>query len=265
MHPLHYNNRAMKLNDEQLHRYSRQLLLKSFGGEGQKKLLNSSVLVLGAGGLGSAALLYLAGCGVGKIGIVDFDKVEISNLPRQVIYDSKVVGRPKVELAKQKIQDINPDVQVKIFNEKFTDKNAQNIIGEFDVVLDGLDNFQDKFLLNDYAVKLNKSFVHAGVVGYEGQIFTVVPEKSACLRCVLPEIPQDAMQKCSEVGVLNTCVGIISMLQANEVLKLLVGIGDLYTNRILKFDALSGSFYEFKIKGKNKDCPACKKSFSVKW
>lgn len=233
------------------------MVLPGIGGVGQEKLFNTSVLVVGAGGLGSAVLLYLAGAGIGKIGIVDFDKVDLSNLHRQIIHTTLDNRKLKTSSAKEKINNINPDVKVITFEEKLDSKNAEKIFKDFDIIVDGLDNFEDKFLLNDYALKLNKKLVHGGVVGFEGQVLTIIPGQSACLRCVLPDVPNDLRQSCKDVGVLGTCVGIISTLQANEVVKLALGIGKGLTNRVLKFNGLDSSFYELKISDKNSNCSIC--------
>jgi len=244
--------------DQQLERYSRQIVLSEIGVEGQEKLLSAKVLVLGAGGLGSAALLYLAASGIGTIGIVDYDSVDLSNLHRQVIHNSNDLQKLKVISAKEKINKLNPDVNVITFNEKLDKNNIERLFKDFDIIVDGLDNFRDKFLVNDYCVYLNKKLVHAGVIGFEGQLLTVIPGKSACLRCYFPDKePDDFRQNCKEIGVLGSCVGVLSTLQATEVLKLILEIGKPLTNRVLKFNALDLSFYEFKINGKNKDCKTC--------
>lgn len=250
---------SLKLNDLKLNRYIRQIVLPEIGTQGQEKLLSSRVLVLGAGGLGSAVLYYLGASGVGTIGIVDFDKVELSNLQRQVIHNTKDLGKSKVLSAKEKINQLNPDVKVISFEERLSKSNIENVFKDFDVIIDGLDNFKDKFLINEYSVLLNKKLIHAGVVGYEGQILSVFPKQSACLRCFFPDkIPDDFRQNCKEIGVLGSCVGVLSALQATEALKLLLGIGKPLFNRILKYNALDSTFYEFKIEGKNKDCDLCK-------
>lgn len=244
----------MTFSDEQLNRYSRQLVLPNIGSAGQTKLFNTSVLVVGAGGLGSAALLYLAGAGIGKIGIVDFDKVDSSNLHRQIIHTALDVGKLKTTSAKEKINRINPDIEVITFEERLEHSNIEQIFKDFEIIVDGLDNFEDKFLVNDYALKLNKKLVHGGVIGFEGQVLTIIPGKSACLRCVLPDIPHGFRQSCKDVGVLGTCVGVISTLQANEVIKLVLDIGRVLANRILKFNGLDGTFYELQISEKNNIC-----------
>lgn len=238
----------MTLSEEQLERYSRQMLLSDFGGVGQEKLLNSKVLVVGAGGLGSAVIYYLASSGVGNLGIVDFDKVELSNLHRQIVHGEKDLGKSKAKSAKEKINSINNDVKVVTYEKKLTRNNIEEIFNEYEIIVDGLDTFKDKFLVNDYAVKLNKKLVHAGAVGYEGQILTIL-NGSADLRKLFPEGIEDSeFNNCKSFGILPTCVALISVLQANEVLKLILGIGEPMSNRILKINALQSSFKEVDIK-----------------
>lgn len=238
----------MEISSTQLERYSRQIVLPEIGLEGQKKLLLARVLVVGIGGLGSSVLYYLASSGVGNLGIIDFDKVDLSNLHRQVIHSSKDIGKSKVTSAKEKINQINPDVNITTFEKKLNEENVEQILKDFDIVVDCLDTFKDKFLINDYCLKLNKKLIHAGSVGYEGQLLTIIPGKSISLRDLFADgVPSDSRGGCREVGVLPTCVGVLSTLQANEVLKIILGIGKLYTNRILKFNALTGKFYEFEV------------------
>lgn len=245
-------------SDKQFERYSRQIVLSEIGLEGQKKLISTKVLVLGAGGLGSSALLYLAASGVGTIGIVDYDKVELSNLHRQIIYDTSDLNKSKVLCAKEKINILNPDVTVLIFEEKLNKNNIERIFTNFEIVVDGLDSFSDKFLVNDTCIAMDKKLVHSGVIGFAGQILTVIPKQSACLRCYFPDRePTDFRQSCKEIGVLGSCVGVLSTLQATEALKLILNIGKPLTNRVLKFNALDLSFHEFKISGKNRDCKTC--------
>ena len=246
----------MNFTPSQLERYSRHIVLNEIGLEGQKKLNMSKVLVIGAGGLGSGVLLYLASSGVGTIGVVDYDKVDLSNLHRQVIHTTSDLNKLKVISAKEKINKLNPDVKVFTFNERLDKSNIEKIFSDFEIIVDGLDNFNDKFLVNDYTVLLNKKLVHAGVIGFEGQLMTVLGRESACLRCCFPgETPGDSHLSCKDIGVLSTCVGVLSTLQANEVLKLILGIGTPIINRVLKYNVLDSKFYEFKFQDKNKDCP----------
>jgi len=247
----------MLLTDKQLERYTRQIVLPELGEDGQAKLFLAKVLVVGAGGLSSAALMYLASSGVGEIGVVDYDTVDLTNLHRQIIYDTDDLNKSKVFSVKEKINKINPDVKVNIFEKKLNKNNIEKIFENYEIIVDGLDTFSDKFLLNDYSILLNKKLVHAGVIGFEGQVLTVIPKQSACLRCYFPETPPDFRQSCRELGVFATCVGVISTIQANEVLKLILGIGKPLTNRILKFNALDETFYELKIQGKNESCLIC--------
>lgn len=255
----------MSLSDEQLKKYSRQLVLKEVGVSGQEKLLSAKVLVLGAGGLGSLVLFYLAAGGVGTIGIVDFDVVEISNLQRQIIYGYGDVGKYKVLSAEEKINKLNPDVKVIAYKEKISSKNMEEIFKDYTIVVDGLDNFSDKFLVNDFCVKFGKKLVHAGVLGFEGQVITIIPGISACLRCFFPEKePQNYRESCKDAGVLGSCVGTLATIQTTEVIKLILDIGNPLTDKILKYNALSGKFYEFRVEGKNKDCPLETPNLSLK-
>lgn len=247
----------MSLTEAQLERYTRQIVLPGIGAEGQKKILNSKVIFMGAGGLSSAALLYLAASGVGNIGILDYDKVTLSNLHRQIIFNTEDIGTAKVLAAKERISKLNPEIKITIFEDRLNESNVYELIKDFDLVIDGLDNFSDKFLINDACIKSNKKLIHGGVIGYEGQILTVIPQHSACLRCYLPKPPEDTHQNCNELGVIASCVGVISSLVANEALKLILDCGNPYTNKILKYNALTGKFYEFNLGGRNKDCPLC--------
>lgn len=235
------------MDDEDLKRFSRQIVLPQIGLSGQKKLLNSKVLICGAGGLGSSALLHLAGAGVGEIGIVDFDIVDISNIHRQIIHNQDDVGKLKVISAKEKIELINQKTRVNIFSKKLIPENIESIFSDYDLIVDGLDNFKDKFLINDTCVKLNKKFIHAGVLGLEGQVMSVDPLTTVNLRSLFPEGIIDQRTSCREIGVLGTCVGIISTIQAHEAIKILTGIGMPLYNRLLKFDGINTVFKEVKL------------------
>lgn len=249
---------AIKLNDKQLERYARHIVLPEIGLKGQEKLLSSSVLVLGAGGLGSSVLTYLASSGIGTIGIVDYDDVALSNLHRQTIYNTDDLNQSKVISVKEKIKKINPEIKVLTYNEKLDKVNIKKIFSKFEIIIDGLDNFSDKFLVNDFSVLLNKKLIHAGVIGYEGQVLTVFPKESACLRCFFSgDEPSDFNQSCKEVGVLAPCVGVLGTLQVIEAIKIILEIGKPLTNRVLKYNALDSIFYEFKVQGRNKNCPIC--------
>jgi adenylyltransferase/sulfurtransferase len=245
------------MREDQIERYSRNIILKEVGGKGQKKLLESKVLIIGAGGLGSPAALYLAAAGVGTIGLADGDMVDLTNLQRQVIHFTKDVGVMKADSAKEKIAQLNPDVDVKVHPEMVCSANAREIIGGYDFVIDGTDNFAAKFLINDACVLLNKPFSHAGILRFNGQMMTVKPCTSACYRCVFKAPPPvGAVPGCSEAGVLGAMAGVIGTLQAVETLKYLLGVGDLLTDRLLIFDALPLSFREVKVL-RNGSCPVC--------
>jgi len=245
------------MREDQIERYSRNIILKEVGGKGQKRLLEAKVLIIGAGGLGSPAALYLAAAGVGTIGIADGDTVDLTNLQRQVIHFTKDVGARKADSAQEKIAQLNPDVCVKVHPEMVRAANAQEIIAGYDFVIDGTDNFAAKFLINDACVLLNKPFSHAGILRFNGQMMTVKPHESACYRCVfVTPPPAGSVPGCAEAGVLGAMAGVIGTLQAVETLKYFLGVGDLLTDRLLIFDALPMSFREVKIT-RNPVCPVC--------
>lgn len=244
------------LTDDQLERYSRHILLKDIGIEGQDKLLESKVLVIGAGGLGAPVLLYLAAAGVGTIGIIDGDVVDLSNLQRQVIHFTPDVGNPKVESAKAKIKEINPDVKVITHYDLAMAHNIADLIKDYDFIIDGTDNFPAKFLINDACVKGEKPFSHGGILRFDGQTLTHKPGH-ACFRCVFPELPpKDAVPTCSQAGVLGAIAGMLGTIQAAEAVKYLIGKGELLTDKLLVFDALKMDFRKVNIK-KNPACPVC--------
>jgi molybdopterin-synthase adenylyltransferase len=248
----------MDFTDEQIERYSRHILLKDVGGEGQAKICNAKVLVIGAGGLGAPVGLYLAAAGVGTIGMVDADVVDLSNLQRQVIHFSKDVGVSKVESAKEKMVAINPDVNVVTYHEYINSTNITQIIEDqdYDFIIDGVDNFPTKFLINDACVFLKKPFSHGGILRFDGQTMTHVPGES-CYRCVFHSPPPpNLVPTCSEAGVLGAIAGMLGTIQATEALKSILGIGELLTNRLLKFNALDMNMRTVKFK-KNKKCPVC--------
>ena len=253
----------MSLTDQQIERYSRQIILEQLGGIGQEKLLSSKVLIVGAGGLGAPAALYLAAAGVGKLGIIDFDKVDITNLQRQVIHSTADVGRKKVESAAEKIQAINPDVTVQTYQERATAENIREIVKEYDFVLDGTDNFPTKFLINDACYFEKVPFSHAGILRFDGQMITVLPGRTACYRCVFDSPPPVGLvPSCSQAGVLGPLAGVIGCLQATEVLKYLLSAGELLINRLLIFDGLGLRFREVKI-SRNPDCRICGQNPSI--
>ncbi len=250
--------RRVKLSREELERYSRHIILKGMGIEGQKKLLSSKILVIGAGGLGAPALMYLASSGVGHIGIADYDKVELSNLQRQIIHKTKNVGIRKTVSAMNTIREINPDINVVTYDTKITAENIGEIIKDYDFVIDGTDNFPDKFLINDACVLYKKPFCHGGVRGFSGQIMTYVPNQGPCYRCIFEDIPAiDNFESCSQVGVIGTLPGIIGTMQALEAQKYITGAGELLTGKILIFDGLAMKFREVKLPKKNKSCRVC--------
>jgi len=250
----------MNLTEEQNKRYSRQLVMKEIGESGQKKLLSSSVLVIGAGGLGSPALMYLASAGVGTIGIADADEVDVSNLQRQVIHYCADIGKAKVESAKEKIKSLNPDVSVKTYKTYVNSGNITELISDYDFVLDCTDNFSSKFLINDYCVKTEKPFCHAGVVGFEGQLMTYIPHKSPCYRCVFEEEPKAGdVPLPKEIGVISAACGVIGSLQAMEAIKFLLSKGKLLSGYMLIYNALNSSFRKIKLPKHNPNCMACAK------
>ncbi|HEX3265458.1 MAG TPA: molybdopterin-synthase adenylyltransferase MoeB [Candidatus Limnocylindrales bacterium] len=245
------------LTPAQQARYSRHLLIPEVGAKGQAALLESKVLLVGAGGLGAPAALYLAAAGVGTIGIVDFDVVEASNLQRQVIHSTERLGVKKVDSAKQTIQALNPDVNVVTYDEMLQADNVQRLIAGYDVILDGTDTFETRYLLNDAAVAAGIPVVHASVFRFEGQLTTFVPYEGPCYRCLYPTPPPPELAPgCSVAGVLGVVPGIMGMLQSNEVLKLLIGMGEPLVGRLLLFDALDTSFSELRLH-RDPNCPTC--------
>ncbi|NEG95730.1 molybdopterin-synthase adenylyltransferase MoeB [Bifidobacterium sp. SMB2] len=248
----------MTLSDEQLERYARHLILKGVGVRGQKRLLAAKVLIIGAGGLGSPVALYLAAAGVGTIGIVDDDVVDVSNLQRQVIHDDDRVGMPKTESAKLSINRLNPDVKVNVHRTLFTADNAADIIAGYDLVVDATDNFAAKFLINDACVLAGKPFIHGGVVRFAGQLMTYVPGEGPCYRCIFREMPAAGeVPTCREAGVLGAAVGVIGSLQAVEAVKMITGAGDLLTARMLTVDLLTMNIRTVPLPGHEPDCPVC--------
>jgi len=247
----------MAFTEEQLTRYSRHILLPEVGGKGQKKIMASKVLIVGAGGLGSPAAFYLAAAGVGTLGIIDGDKVDLSNLQRQILHHTDDIGRMKVVSARDKIAALNPNVTVLMYDEFLSAKNALSLFEPFDVIIDGTDSFPVKFLINDAAFFAKKPLVHGGILRFEGQLLTVMPGQSACYRCVFIEPPPaGAVPSCQEAGVLGALAGVIGTLQGTEALKLILGIGNPLTNRILKYDARRTEFRPISIRP-NPNCPLC--------
>ena len=246
-----------QLSAEQKERYRRHLIIPEVGESGHQKLLDAKVLLLGAGGLGSPAALYLAAAGVGTIGIIDMDVVELSNLQRQVIHGQKSLGKPKTESAAERIRDLNADVKVITFDERLTSANVERVVSQFDLVIDGGDNFPTRYLLNDACVLLDKPNVHGSVFRFDGQVTTFVPRQGPCYRCLYPTPPPPEMApSCAEAGVLGVIPGIIGMLQANEAIKLILGIGQPLVGRLLTFEGLATRFTELKLR-RDPKCPVC--------
>lgn len=253
----------MSFTEDQITRYSRHILLPEVGGKGQKKIAQSRILIVGAGGLGSPAALYLAAAGVGTIGLIDGDVVDLSNLQRQVIHHTADVGRPKVQSAEEKIHALNPDVKVVTFRDRLMAHNALGILKDFDVVIDGVDNFAGKFLINDACFFANKPLIHGGILRFEGRITTIIPKQSACYRCVFKNPPPAGLvPSCQEAGVIGVLAGVIGTLQATEALKIILGIGRPLTDRMLDYDAKKGLFREIRCK-RNPHCPLCGEQPSI--
>ena len=245
------------LTAEQRNRYSRHTLLPEVGVDGQVKLLEAKVLLLGAGGLGAPTALYLAAAGVGKIGLVDDDVVDASNLQRQVIHNTERIGEPKTASARQTIEALNPDVEVVEHNIRLSADNIIETISDYDIVVDGADNFPTRYLLNDASVRLGKPVVSASILSFDGQISTFVPGEGPCYRCLYPTPPPPELApSCSANGVLGVMAGLMGMLQANEVIKLILGIGEPLIGRLLLYEALTTRFTELKIR-RDPECPIC--------
>ncbi len=247
----------MSLTDEQIDRYSRQIILPNVGGKGQDKILNAKVLVIGTGGLGAPCSFYLAAAGIGKIGLIDCDNVEINNLQRQIAHTTGDIGVPKVESAKKRLNGLNPDVNIQTYSLRVDSTNILDIIKDYDCVVDGTDNFPTRYLANDACVIAKKPLVHAGIFRYDGQIMTILPGEGPCYRCLFPEPPPPgAVPSCQEGGILGVVAGVLGVLQANEVLKLVLWIGNVLSGKLLIFNALDSSFRTVKVP-KDKDCPIC--------
>jgi len=253
----------MSLNEQQIDRYSRHIILNDVGVEGQEKILKGKALIIGAGGLGAPAALYLAAAGVGTIGLVDSDNVELSNLQRQVIHFTPDVGKPKVLSAKEKITAINHDVKVVTYQTRLYSGNIIDIIKGYDFIIDGTDNFAAKFLINDACVLSGKPFSHGGILRFDGQAMTYLPGE-ACYRCVFKAPPpKGAVPTCSQAGILGAVAGMLGTIQAAEALRFFIGKGELLVNRLLIFNALNMKFRQANFK-KNPDCPVCGKNPSIK-
>ncbi len=245
------------LSHEEILRYSRHLLIPEVGLEGQKKLKAASVLVIGTGGLGSPVSLYLAAAGVGRIGLVDYDVVDFSNLQRQVIHGTSRIGTLKVESARDRMLDLNPDIQVDIYNEPFTSENAMRIAADYDLIIDGTDNFPTRYLTNDVCVLLGKPNVYGSIFRFDGQVSVFYAKEGPCYRCLFPEPPPPGLvPSCAEGGVLGVLPGTIGSLQATEALKLILGIGDTLIGKLMLYNALDMTFEYVKLR-KNPNCKIC--------
>src|SRR5881296_1123462 len=249
---------AMQLSDEELQRYSRHLMMPEVTPDGQRRLKAARILCIGAGGLGSPAALYLAAAGTGTIGIVDFDDVDLSNLQRQILHGTKDISRSKLESARDRLRDINPEIEIELHNCRFSSENATELVSGYDVVVDGSDNFPTRYLSNDVCVFERKPNVYGSVFRFEGQTTVFAPHLGGpCYRCLFPEPPPpESVPNCAQAGVLGVLPGIIGMLQAIETLKLILGIGEVLVGRLLHFDALKVKFRELNLR-RDPECPVC--------
>ena len=252
----------MKFSKKQIDRYSRQMILKKIGIMGQKKLLKSRVLIVGAGGLGSPISIYLTALGIGKIGIIDYDKVELSNLSRQIIFTNNDINKKKSSTAINRLKKINPNIKFKSFEKRLSDKNIHNIARDFDLIVDGSDNFRTRFLINDYCLLKKKILVSGAISKFEGQIYTFnfSKKKSPCLKCFIPEMPNNPdIDNCEHEGIIGTLGGIVGSIQANEVVKEILQIGESLCGYILIIDALKLTFRKVKL-NKRTNCYCYEKS-----
>ncbi|WP_456331639.1 molybdopterin-synthase adenylyltransferase MoeB [Fervidibacter sacchari] len=253
----------VRLTNEQILRYSRHLILPEVGMAGQKKLRAASVLIIGAGGLGCPIALYLTAAGIGRLGLVDFDVVDRTNLQRQILYGESVVGVPKVEAAAERLKDLNPDVEIETYPERLTSENALQIMSDYDIIIDGTDNFPTRYLTNDAAVILGKPYIYGSIFRFEGQVSVFLSrpfngfERGPCYRCLFPSPPPPgAVPSCAEGGVLGVLPGIVGALQAAEAIKLIVGIGEPLIGKLMLIDTLRMEFKTVRIR-RNPDCPVC--------
>lgn len=246
-----------RLTDEEIQRYSRHILLPEVGGKGQMRLKQSSVLIVGAGGLGSPVALYLAAAGVGRIGLIDNDVVDTSNLQRQVLHDTAQLGRPKVESGAERLRAINPNITVEPYHDRLGADNVADLVSKYDVIVGGVDNFPARYLLNDACVMARKPLVEAGILKYDGMIMTIKPYEGPCYRCIFPEPPPPGtVPTCSEAGILGALAGVMGSMQAFEVLKLLLKIGEPLVGQMLMFEGLKGQFRTVEW-DRNPKCPVC--------
>lgn len=250
--------------DEQIERYSRHIILPEVGGVGQRKMLDARVLMIGAGGLGSPAAYYLAAAGIGHLGLVDFDTVDLSNLQRQIIHSTERIGMLKTESAKKTINALNPDVNVTLFNERISSQNIRELFKDYDYIVDGSDNFATRFLINDACVMMDKVNIHGSIYRFEGQATVFKANDGPCYRCLYPEPPPPGLvPNCQEGGVLGVLAGIIGNIQAVETLKLILGIGESLSGKLLIYDALNTEFRKLKLK-RDANCPVCGDNPTIK-
>jgi adenylyltransferase/sulfurtransferase len=250
---------SIRLTTEQIERYSRQIMVPDLGGKGQIRLRQARVLVIGAGGLGSPAAFYLAAAGIGSLGLVDPDRVELSNLQRQILHTTADIGRQKVESAKAKLAQLNPEVEITIYPLRLEHDNAAELLAGYDFIIDGSDNFATKFLVNDIASRVGVAFSHAGIVRLQGQTMTVIPGKTACYRCLFRDPPPpEEILNCQQAGILGAVAGTLGTIQATEAIKFLAGFEEgLLTDRQLTYDAKLMKFHVVDVK-KDADCTACR-------
>jgi sulfur-carrier protein adenylyltransferase/sulfurtransferase len=254
----------VSFTEDEVRRYARHIILPGIGGDGQRKLMDASVLVIGAGGLGSPAAMYLAAAGVGTIGLVDFDRVELSNLQRQLLHDTDDVGRPKVESARDRLADLNPNVEVHAHKILLSSENAFDVLGGYDVVVDGTDNFPVRYLVNDATQMLGKPLVYGSIYQWEGQASVFLPgPDTPCYRCLFPEPPPPGtVPSCAEGGVFGVLPGIIGSIQAVEAIKLALGVGETLAGKLVLYDALRNEFTTVRLRW-DPDCPVCGKHPTV--
>ena len=255
---------TMKFTEEQIHRYSRQMILPGFGGKSQRKLAAARVFIMGAGGLGSPAALYLAAAGVGTLGLADFDRVELHNLQRQILHRTSDVGLLKVESGRETLRALNPEVNVRIHSERITSANIREVIRDYDLILDGSDNFPTRFLVNDACYFERKTLISGAILRFDGQLSTFKPHNGGpCYRCLFPQPPPPGtVPSCQEAGVLGVVAGTIGILQASEALKEILGLGHSMAGRLLLFNALKPAFDEVKFQ-RNPQCPLCGENPSI--
>lgn len=247
----------MNFTDEQLQRYARHFVLKELGQEGQEKLFKAKILVVGTGGLGSPASFYLAAAGVGTLGLVDDDLIDLSNLQRQILHTTKGVGTPKTQSALERLNALNPDVQIVTYQTRIQEDNVMDIIGGYDLVICAVDNFPTRFLLNDACVLLKKPMVEAGVLRFDGIVTTIIPHQGHCYRCIFQDAPPPGtVPTGAETGIIGAVAGVLGVLQATEAIKVITGIGSVLKNRLLIYDAMETRFREIDVE-KNPKCPAC--------